>query len=194
MRRLVVLFVAAVAVSAAHAQVTLPLGRKITTRQALAPGDPAPALPPAASGDATVAVGWSDHKATLVNFWAEWCVPCRDEMPALQALHDRRRKDGLEIVGVELGRRDDARSRKFVSDLGVKYPIVAADRNVGNEWGIGILPTTFLIGRDGKIVRRYAGATPEQTRGLAVDVDAFLDGKPLPMQVMSEPPAEPKKP
>jgi peroxiredoxin len=97
-------------------------------------------------------------KAVLLNFWATWCAPCRIEMPWFVELQNRYGPEGLQVVGVAM---DDANSNdigKFAQDLGVNYPILVGKDTVGNAYGgVQFLPSTFYIGRDGKIVDKVFG-------------------------------------
>ena len=117
-------------------------------------------------------------KVVLVHFWATWCPPCREEMPALQAFYQSHAKDGLEIVAVSLD--DDADVSK-VRDFVRPYAFpVAMMRDAGMD-GFGriwVLPLSFLIDRQGKL--RKSDWTGEQ----AIDA-ARLDAMVLPL--LSEP-------
>jgi len=152
---------------------------------ALAPGDAAPPLSGARSPDGQpYAADWSASPITLVNFWATWCLPCKEEMRHLQQLHARLAERGLTILGVH-DQAEAERVPAFVADLGTTYPLVGIGPRVDRAWGgIGTMPTSFLVASDGRILRRYVGATPEQTQGLIADVEATLAGEPLPPQVM----------
>ena len=165
---------------------------RASTRLALAPGDRAPqiALPPLhGQPDALYQHQWSSHPLTLVNFWATWCVPCKREMPALQGLSQQHRRRGLTVIGILLEHPDLGEVERFVSDLGIRYTILLGDVETMQAWGgIGIYPTTFLVNREGRIVRRYVGSSPDGIRGLAADVDAVLDGRPLGSMLLPPPP------
>ncbi len=163
--------------------------RPVTPRIALAPGDPAPLLRGISveSGE-VVYVDWGATRLTLVNFWATWCVPCRDELPALQELFTRFKGEGLAIIGVTDQTVPNIEILSFTSMLGVRYPIVRIRSSISAEWGgVSALPASFLIGQDGKVVRRYVGATAEQVAGLVADVEAQIAGRPLAPMVV--PPA-----
>jgi thiol-disulfide isomerase/thioredoxin len=162
---------------------------------AFAPGDPAPALSGETPERERASVRWGDRTLTVVNFWATWCVPCKAEMPVLQDLYARRGKDGLAIWGVEAGRGSVEDTRRFLSDLKIGYPVLRVDAETGAAWGgASVLPTTFLVSRDGKILRKYAGATARQTEGLVADVNAVLDGRPMGVQPFPEDEPTPVKP
>lgn len=95
-----------------------------------------------------------DGKVVLVNFWATWCAPCREEMPMLMALRDEYAADGLEVVGVALD--DVQRARDFAAELQVEYPILVGSTDVMALMALygnvsGTLPYTVLIDRDGVI-------------------------------------------
>ena len=158
-------------------------------QMALAPGDPAPQL----SGITFPVKGryesdWSRNKLTLVNFWATWCIPCREEMPVLQKLFEDHVVQGLRVVGV-FERWEIDHVGEYLEHVPVTYTIVWPDAIVDHRWGkINLKPTSFLVDQDGKILRRYVGASADQIEGLVADVEAVLDDRPLPKQFM--PPAE----
>jgi len=96
-------------------------------------------------------------KAVLLNFWATWCSPCKIEMPWFVDLQKQYGPEGLQIVGVAL-QSDPPEIKKFTETIGVNYPILVGNDDVGNLYGgIQGLPTTFYVGRDGKLVSRYFG-------------------------------------
>jgi thiol-disulfide isomerase/thioredoxin len=98
-------------------------------------------------------------RAVLLNFWATWCPPCKVEIPWFVDLQDRYGSQGLTVVGVIL--LDDASAEKklqFANDMKINYPVLLGTEQVGNAYGnIENLPTTFYIGRDGKVVKSVLG-------------------------------------
>jgi thiol-disulfide isomerase/thioredoxin len=131
--------------------------------------------------DEPVVLDFTEHPVTLVNFWAIWCEPCKREMPRLEQLHRERARDGLEIVGVlRNGDSDGETLRAYLEETGITYRVVRPRQRYLSQWaGTSVLPTSFLIDRDGTIRRRYVGATAEQTDALIYDLEAALDGRPL---------------
>jgi thiol-disulfide isomerase/thioredoxin len=106
-------------------------------------------------------------KAVLLNFWATWCGPCKIEMPWFIELQKQYGPQGLQIVGVAMDDSSNEEISKFVKEMGVDYPILLGKESVGEQYGgVGVLPTTYFIDRDGKIVAREFGL---QSRSVFVD-------------------------
>ena len=99
-------------------------------------------------------------KAVLLNFWATWCPPCKIEIPWFIELQRQYADQGLVVVGVAMD--DDTNKQKvvseFASQMKIDYPILLGTDQVADQYGgVDALPTTFFIGRDGRIVRRVMG-------------------------------------
>ena len=97
-------------------------------------------------------------KAVVLNFWATWCQPCKIEMPWFIEFEKKYKDQGVEFVGVAMEDTPKNDIEKFLRDMQVNYLILLGTEAVGEQYG-GImgLPTTFYIGRDGKIVEQHAG-------------------------------------
>jgi len=105
--------------------------------------------------------------AVLLNFWATWCGPCKIEMPWFVELQKEYGPQGLEIVGVAMDDASKDEIQKFAKEMGVNYTILLGKEAVGQQYGgVDVLPTTFFIDRDGKIISREFGL---QSRSLFVD-------------------------
>ena len=94
-------------------------------------------------------------KVVLVNFWATWCAPCRDEMPSIQELKDKLAGKPFVVLAVNLD-EPESRIRKFLLQMKkLDFPILLdPERNVARAWGARILPASYIIGPDGRI--RYS--------------------------------------
>jgi peroxiredoxin len=92
-------------------------------------------------------------KVVVLNFWASWCTPCRAEMPALNAVYEKFRDQGLVVLGVNTTYQDDeTAARAAIHDWALSFPIVLdRDSATSHRYRIQAMPTTFFIGRDGVI-------------------------------------------
>jgi cytochrome c biogenesis protein CcmG/thiol:disulfide interchange protein DsbE len=126
-------------------------------------GHPAPqtALPPVAGlgrdGTAVPGIDPVDFKGkvTVLNVWASWCVPCRDEAPLLLELsHDSR----IRVIGINYKDEPD-NARRFLGRYGNPFAAAGADDSgrAAIEWGVYGVPETFIIGRDGRIAYKLVG-------------------------------------
>ena len=109
-------------------------------------------------------------QVVFLNFWATWCGPCRDEMPSMEALYNRFKDRGLEILAVNSMERSDE-VVEFMQSYGLSFPTVLdTDGIVTRAYGISAIPTSYLIDREGNIVVRLVGSidwdTPEIHRAL----------------------------
>ncbi len=120
-------------------------------------GETAPAFALNDDAGRQVSVNRYHGEIVLMNLWATWCPPCRAEMPDLQRLSDAYR-GRLAIVGVNEGESVE-RARAFARSLGIAFPIwMDEEQRYGRAYGVLGLPTTVIVGRDGKILRAVDGA------------------------------------
>jgi thiol-disulfide isomerase/thioredoxin len=103
-------------------------------------------------------------RVLVVNFWATWCAPCREEIPGFVRLQERYGSRGLQFVGIAFDQPDKV--AEFGRELRVNYPLLLGGldtmellREAGNR--AGVLPFTLVIDRDGKVVRREPGGLKE---------------------------------
>jgi cytochrome c biogenesis protein CcmG/thiol:disulfide interchange protein DsbE len=96
-------------------------------------------------------------KVVVVNFWASWCFPCKEEAPFLERLWRENRQRGVVVVGLD-GRDFRRDARRFVERFGITFPIVFdGPGDTWDDWGITGLPETFVVDGHGRVVAAFAG-------------------------------------
>ncbi len=111
----------------------------------------------------TVRLSDSAGKIRIVDFWATWCAPCRDEIPAFNELYAKYKDKGFEIIAISMDEEGAKVVRPFVDKVGVPYTNLIGNEEVGDAFG-GILgyPSAFFVDREGKIVATYIGGVPKR--------------------------------
>jgi thiol-disulfide isomerase/thioredoxin len=135
-------------------------------------------------GNAVTKADWTG-KVVLVNFWATWCPPCREEIPELIELK-RQYGDRLQIIGISEDEDPPAKVLKFAQQKGMSYPIImSTPQLIAAFGGVPALPTSFLIDTQGRVVTKHTGLYPIESYhreirsllGLPTDgrIETFVD-------------------
>lgn len=118
-----------------------------------------PFLVPDLDGNMVSTADWHG-KVVLLNFWATWCAPCREEVPELIELQARY-KDRLQIVAASMDEGPPSRVAEFARQFGINYSIVMASPEMIDEYGgVPALPTCFVISPEGRVVQKHVGLYP----------------------------------
>lgn len=140
-------------------------------------GAPAARRSAAAAADGRVSLPELRGSPVVLNFWASWCVPCRDEAPVLESAWRRQGSDGALFVGLNQQDITDD-SRAFTRQLGVTYLNIRDRGNsVARRYGVSGLPETFFIDRSGAVVGHVIGVVSAQQ--LRAGIAAASRGRPL---------------
>lgn len=140
-------------------------------------GEVAPPYPAVTLEGDTVRLEAFRGRTVLLNLWATWCAPCREETPFLQSLYEENRDRGLEIVGISLDSRDQKEAvADFVEEYGVTYSILwdPAMRGMERYQVLG-LPATFLLDAEGVIRWMRYGPVDETDDNFLMALEALLE-------------------
>ncbi len=138
--------------------------------QAPRPGKEAPDFTLETLDGETIRLSDLRGKIVLINFWATWCPPCREEMPALQAAYEKHRDEGFLILGVDLQEAPDT-VRAFRDEFGITFPLLLdRDGAVFNLYRIQAIPTSFFVDPQGTIQVLHVGPMTLTT------IERYLEG------------------
>ena len=118
---------------------------------AIAPSSSAPDFTLRSMGGPNLRLQEQRGRVVMVNFWATWCGPCRQEMPQLNRLYEKYKASGFVLLGINVD--DDASNAAGVAaKLGVTFPVLLdTDKKVSREYDLSTMPSTVIIDRDGKV-------------------------------------------
>ena len=142
-------------------------------------GVEAPSYAARTIGGDSVSLALLRGKPVLLNVWATWCLPCKEEIPYLESLHGKHAAQGLQIVGVSVDARgDESKIEEFARDFQMTYPIWRdPDERVNTRFlAIGV-PSTYLIDRDGILRWKHLGTLRATTPGFAAALEEVLREK-----------------
>jgi peroxiredoxin len=119
-------------------------------------------LPDAVSGSTVNSTNFTG-KTLLITFFATWCPPCMQEVPALIELHQQFSKANFSVVGLSVDEGGSSVVAKLVEKRSINYPVLMADAATARNFGgvVGI-PTSFLVNKEGNVVKKYPGYVPHE--------------------------------
>ena len=96
-------------------------------------------------------------KVVLVNFWATWCEPCREELPSIERLRASLERKPFAVLAVQMG-GSPRTARDIAVELGLHFPLLFdGDSRATSAWKVNVLPTSFLVGPDGSVALSHVG-------------------------------------
>jgi cytochrome c biogenesis protein CcmG/thiol:disulfide interchange protein DsbE len=134
-------------------------------RSLLAPGQPAPDFVAHDPDGITMALRDYRGRPVIINFWATWCAPCRQEMRDLQTVYDAHKAAGLVVLAVSQDQQDKVEAiRAYCVTLGITFPpLLDPDGHVATHYSVFLLPSTVFIHPSGTVTAVHLGAmTPAQ--------------------------------
>lgn len=130
------------------------------TAAAFGAGESAPDFALASSTGKNVRLKELRGQVVLLNFWASWCGPCRQEMPLLDDIYKKYSKLGFVILGINV-EQDNSKAKTYLHDVPVTFPILYDPKNeLTKTYNVNAMPTTVIIDRNGKVRYIHAGYKP----------------------------------
>lgn len=114
-------------------------------------------------------------KVVLIDFWADWCSPCKIAAPAIISLYKNYKDKGLRVFGVNLDdKKDIEKVISYVKNEGITYPILLEGFPVASKYGVTGIPTFVLIDKEGKIAFEVVGAVNDLENILKINIESLL--------------------
>ena len=136
---------------------------------------PAPNFTLQSNAGGQVSLASLKGKVVMVNFWATWCGPCRQEMPHLEALYEKYNGLGFELLAVNVEKNNAEGARKWLQETPVTFPVLFDPENqVTKLYKVQTMPSTVIIGRDGTMRFMHNGYKPGYENDYQTQVRALL--------------------
>ncbi|MGE5254581.1 MAG: TlpA family protein disulfide reductase [Planctomycetaceae bacterium] len=117
-----------------------------------------------------------EGRVIVIEFWATWCAPCREEIPVLNQIHKGYREKGVVVIGISLDHKPSLEVKRFLDQLQVEYLNVMGDEEIFEKYSqmanlgpIRGIPATFVINRKGQICRKFMGLTEKRVLEEAIE-------------------------
>jgi cytochrome c biogenesis protein CcmG/thiol:disulfide interchange protein DsbE len=160
--------------TAAEATETATMPSATATGVGTEPGQTPPefVLPDLSGNDVTLA----DYRGSVVvlDLWATWCPPCRQEIPFLMSLYEEYKDQGLVVVGIGLDQGGAAALAPFVEANEVTYPILVGNQEISLRYRVSSIPMTLMIDRDGLVASKHVGFAPSIGGQMRAEVEELL--------------------
>ena len=137
-------------------------------------GQPAPDFALKSSSGENLRLSEYRGDVVMINFWATWCGPCRQEMPLLDELYSRYQRVGFNLLGVNID-DDSSRAMDMIDELGVSFPVLFdSSKEVSRLYQVDAMPVTIIVDRDGNVRHVHQGYKPGYEQQYLDQVRALL--------------------
>lgn len=116
-------------------------------------------------------------KVIYLDFWASWCGPCRQSFPWMNAMQEKHKGQDFQVIGVNLDASSED-AQKFLAKVPAKFTVAYDAKGVSPRlYGVKGMPTSFLIGKDGKVIYQHVGFNNESREMLEQAIQAAIEGR-----------------
>lgn len=155
-------------------RILLVIGIALISQFAISAESPAPDFTLKSTSGENLRLSEQRGQVVLINFWASWCGPCRQEMPLLDDIQQKYSKLGFTVFGVNVD-KDPSKADKILKDIPVSFPVLYdSDGNVSRLFDVSAMPTTVIVDRDGNMRYLHKGFKPGYEDTYAANVKALI--------------------
>jgi peroxiredoxin len=161
-------------------QLILPLavaGLLLSTQPAAAilqKGDKAPAIKLITTSGQPVTLANYKGYVLVMDFFATWCIPCKESIPHMNALNRKYGKQGLQVLGVSVDEGGEREVKNFIAERKISYPVAIAPEDLQTEYGLRSIPTIYVINKKGLVAEKYQGFSEQTGRAMEETIKRLL--------------------
>jgi len=159
------------------AAITSALLSAATPSCALEAGDQTPEIDLPGTGGTPVRIARQPGKVLYLDFWASWCGPCRQSFPWMNAMQEKYKAQGLQVIGINVDAQGED-AEKFLAKMQTKFTIAYDPKgNTARLFGVKGMPTSLLIDKDGKVISQHIGFNDDSRDKMELAIQAALGGR-----------------
>jgi peroxiredoxin len=137
-------------------------------------GDKAPAIKLVTTSGQPVSLANYKGYVLVMDFFATWCIPCKESIPHLNSLNRKYGKQGLQVLGVSVDEGGEREVKNFIAERKISYPVAVAGEDLQTEYGLRSIPTIFVINKKGIVAERFQGYSDLTGRAMEETIKRLL--------------------
>ena len=137
-------------------------------------GDKAPAIKLTTTSGQPVTLSNYKGYVLVMDFFATWCIPCKESIPHMNSLNRKFGKQGLQILGVSVDEGGEREVKDFIADRKISYPVAVAGEDLQTDYGLRSIPTIYLINKKGIVAEKYQGFSDQTGRAMEDAIKRLL--------------------
>jgi peroxiredoxin len=137
-------------------------------------GDKAPAVKLVTTSGQPVTLANYKGYVLIMDFFATWCIPCKESIPHLNSLNRKYGKQGLQILGVSVDEGGDREVKNFIVERKISYPVAVSGEDLQTEYGLRSIPTIYVINKKGMVAEKFQGYSEQTGKAMEEAVKRLL--------------------
>jgi len=137
-------------------------------------GDKAPPIKMVTTSGQPITLNNYKGYVLVMDFFATWCIPCKESIPHLNSLNRKYGKQGLQILGVSVDEGNDREVKGFVTERKISYPVAIADEDLQTEYGLRSIPTVYVINKKGMVADKFQGYSDQTAKAMEETIKRLL--------------------
>lgn len=137
-------------------------------------GQPAPPISVVTTSGQQVSLANYKGYVLVLDFFATWCIPCRESIPHIINLNRKYGKQGLQVLGMSVDEGSDKAVKTFIAERKINYPVAVTSEDLQADYGLRSVPTIFIINKKGVVAEKYQGYSDEVAKSIETTIKKLL--------------------